>query len=244
MKSIRDPRLRRTAAAAALCRGSAAGVIAEVAALLSRGGRSQPAVSAALGALILAVDEDALLPYQRRAELYRCAREEGAEDIARLFLQAEPRDAAIDEDALTPTRALRPQGRLLTLGERKHMARTRDPALLMHLLRDPHPEVTRILLDNPHLRETDVLVLASNRPAHAQALRAIARHPRWSLRPRLRYALSVNPYAPLPLCFRLAVDLPNRRLQEISTSAALSPQLRLHARELLLRRGLADETPW
>ena len=48
------------------------------------------------------------------------------------------------------------RGRPLTLGERKSLARTHDRSLIQRVVRDPHPDVIRILLDNPSLTEEDV----------------------------------------------------------------------------------------
>ena len=56
------------------------------------------------------------------------------------------------------------RGRPLTLGERKSLARTHDRSLIQRVVRDPHPDVVRILLDNPSLTEEDVVRVCAARP--------------------------------------------------------------------------------
>jgi hypothetical protein len=226
--------MRRIAVRDQLCAGDCGEVVGALLEILGMAGRSNPAVSAALAAFASICDDDELLPYERRAELYRAASERDAGVVTRVLLQAGCEES---EEEREPTRALIPRGRVLTLGERKSAARTHDPKLILHLLRDPHPAVVEILLDNPHLRETDVLTMASRRPMPGESLRCIARHPRWGSRPRLRYALAINPHTPLPLAFRLSLDLADRDLREIARTASLPALLRIHARELLQVRA-------
>ncbi|MGD8863380.1 MAG: hypothetical protein PVI30_25425, partial [Myxococcales bacterium] len=57
------------------------------------------------------------------------------------------------------------KGRVPSLGERKALARRNDRDLITRVLRDPHPDVIRILLGNPALTEEDVVRLCARRPA-------------------------------------------------------------------------------
>src|SRR5207237_1853542 len=97
------------------------------------------------------------LPYPARKGLYEAARAHGAASLARLLIDASPATASDDEvkRQLRPERPLRPRGRALTLGERKALARSSRRELVAHLVRDPHPDVVRILLDNPVMTERD-----------------------------------------------------------------------------------------
>jgi hypothetical protein len=95
------------------------------------------------------------------------------------------------------------KGRPLTLGERKSLARTHDRNLLARVLRDPHPDVIRILLDNPTVVEADVVRLCAQRPARAQVLGAVFLHQRWVLRYRVRLALALNPFTPEEITLQL-----------------------------------------
>ncbi|GAB4202896.1 MAG: hypothetical protein OHK0013_16540 [Sandaracinaceae bacterium] len=118
------------------------------------------------------------------------------------------------------------KGRPLSLGERKSVARTRDRHLLARVLRDPHPDVIRILLGNPYLTEPDVIRVAARRPVRPEVLREICRSPRWMVRYRVRLALIKNPYLPLPLALRLVPQLTAPDQRDIAGSPELDARLR------------------
>lgn len=118
------------------------------------------------------------------------------------------------------------KGRPLSLGERKSVARTRDRQLLARVLRDPHPDVIRILLGNPHLTETDVVRLCAQRPIQAEVLRAVCSSPRWAIRPGVRVALVKNPHLPLPLALRFVPQLGATEQRAIVASPELDARLR------------------
>ncbi|MCZ7687183.1 MAG: hypothetical protein M5U28_53985 [Sandaracinaceae bacterium] len=117
-------------------------------------------------------------------------------------------------------------GRPLALGERKSLARRRDRDLLARVLRDPHPDVIRILLGNPTLTEDDVVRLSAQRPVSPEVLREVFRSPRWIVRYRVRRAIVQNPFAPLDVALQLAVHLNAADARAIVASADLAPPLR------------------
>jgi len=119
------------------------------------------------------------------------------------------------------------KGRPLSLGERKSVARARDRQLLARVLRDPHPDVIRILLGNPHLTGREVVRLAARRPVHGDILREICRSARWMVRYAVRVALVKNPYLPLALGLRLVPQL-NACDQRVVVD---SPELAVRLRE-------------
>jgi hypothetical protein len=179
-----------------------------------------------------------LLSSEARTALYAAARDAGVDAVARLFLDASPVTvaAAALEAALEPERPLRPNGRPLTLGERKSLARSTRRDFLVPLLRDPHPDVVTILLDNPHLTERDVVTVAALRPAVPASLVAVAEHERWSTRYLVKRALVLNPCMPAHLAVRLATTLRRGDLLEIARDVHLPTTLRAHAAELLARQ--------
>jgi hypothetical protein len=118
------------------------------------------------------------------------------------------------------------RGRPLALGERKSLARRRDRQLLARVLRDPHPDVIRILLANPSLTEDDVVRLAARRPVHADVLREVAASVRWIVRYGVRLAVLKNPYAPLEVVLPLVPLMTSADLADIAASADLAPALR------------------
>jgi len=170
-----------------------------------------------LVAIVLASEEDAGL-----AEgLARMVRGRGFVDLAGVMERAPP--PSEDANARVPDFG---KGRPLSLGERKSVARTQDRALLLRVLRDPHPDVIRILLGNPHLTETDVVRLSAQRPIQAEVLRQVCCSPRWVVRHGVRVALAKNPCLPLPLGLRLVPQLGASEQRAIATSPELDVRLR------------------
>ena len=228
------------AAAEFLAAPDPASTVGTLAELVGRGGSGSAAHIVALDALCAALGDRSSVPYAVRSELYALLTERGDSDLARLFVEVGPTlDHPALQEADAPTRAVFPRGPALSLGERKSMARCQERELLVHLLRDPHPAVTEVLLDNPHLTERDALVIASRRPSHVRCLEATAAHLRWACRYRIKRALVLNPYSPLPLAMRTALLLRDLDLEAVGREASLSGALRGHARELLARRRAA-----
>lgn len=118
------------------------------------------------------------------------------------------------------------RGRPLALGERKSLARRRDRQLLARVIRDPHPDVIRVLLYNPALTQDDVVRLVARRPIPADVLREVASCVRWIARSGVRSALLKNPYAPLELVLPLVPLATSGELAELANSPELSPPLR------------------
>jgi hypothetical protein len=162
--------------------------------------------------------------------------------LARLVLDAAPPTATADEVArgLAPERPLRNRGRPLTLGERKALARRPRGDALAELLRDPHPDVIRILLDNPQLTEREAVRIAAARPAVPAALALVAEHPRWSVRPMVRRALVLNRYTPIPIALRLVVTLGPADWADVIAAAELPAPVRAAAAARLEARGGED----
>jgi hypothetical protein len=135
------------------------------------------------------------------------------------------------------------KGRPLTLGERKSLARRPDRAAFDRLLHDPHPDVIHNLLRNPRLTEDDVIRLASMRPARADVLAELARHPRWSARPRVRLSIVLNPACPPEIAIPMVGLLVRHELRLVIEVTEGNPAVRAVAHELLVRRppSLDDE---
>jgi hypothetical protein len=143
-------------------------------------------------------------------------------------------DAAQERPATDPAltidpalkRALSEKGRPLSLGERKSLARRRDRELLNRALRDPHPDVVRILLDNPALTEMDVVRVCAQRPVAPEVLMHVFRHPRWIVRYRVRAALAFNPFTPESITVQLLPHLTPSDLKAVMRSSELSERVR------------------
>jgi len=132
------------------------------------------------------------------------------------------------------------QGRPLTLGERKSLARRPDRETMQRLLADPHPDVIRRCLRNPRMTEDDLVPLAAKRPGRAEVLVEIARS-KWVHRPRVRLALALNPATPVEIAVRMAGLLLRPELQMVAGSPGVAGALRAICLEHLARRPPARE---
>lgn len=117
-------------------------------------------------------------------------------------------------------------GRPLTLGERKALARRVDRRSVDRALRDPHPDVLRILLGHPVLTEPDVVRLAARRDVPRSVLREVFLSSRWVRRPAVRRALVKNPRTPLAAAVALAPLLDAGDAREVASSPSLDARLR------------------
>jgi hypothetical protein len=132
--------------------------------------------------------------------------------------------------------------KVLTLGERKFLARRPDREMIKRLLGDPHPDVIRRCLRNPRMTEDDVVPLAAKRPGRAEVLAEVARSP-WLHRPRVRMALVLNPATPPEIASRIAGLLLRPELQVVARSPAVPAGVRALCLEHLARRPPVQGQP-
>ncbi|MEM6787489.1 MAG: hypothetical protein AAF928_07735 [Myxococcota bacterium] len=121
-------------------------------------------------------------------------------------------------------------GRPMTLGERRALARRPTRQALDALMRDPHPLVVRLLLQNPRITEDDVLRMAAHRPANAAVACEIGMA--WSRHGRTRMALTLNPYVPPAVAVPLLGLLNRHELLQVARARDLPAVVRATAREL------------
>ena len=195
----------------------------------ARGEATAQAVFLALG---WALFEARIEP--RRGSLADTARQLELHHVADFVMPVADGDESNDAARRVPDFG---RGRPLTLGERKSLARTHDRELITRVVRDPHPDVVRVLLDNPSLTEEDVVRICAARPNDPAVLQNVYRHRRWVVRYRPRNAIVRNPHTPLDTALLLAPLLRAGELKEAATSSELSQPLRLSCRKALeLRR--------
>lgn len=141
--------------------------------------------------------------------------------------ESEPTERALSGMDPALRRALQTgKGRPLSLGERKSLARRRDRNVLARALRDPHPDVVRILLDNPALTELDVVRLCAQRPVQPEVLALVFAHVRWIVRYRVRLTLVLNPHTPEEIALQLLPHLTTTDLRAVARSGELSARVR------------------
>jgi len=170
-----------------------------------------PGLRPALLALVQALLEPGLVPYERARALYEHAADAGYENLCRVLVSAAPSEIT----ARTEARARDPLFDELPLGTRKWKARLHDRNLLSRLVHDPDPGVVVILLQNPKVTEANVLRLASARPTRPEILLAVVRSARWLPRPAIVQALVQNPYTPLTARVALLPLLSRAELQRL-----------------------------
>ncbi len=157
-----------------------------------------------------------------REAVVRSAIAQGQHQTAE-FLQPRPPDRRTDTPLNVPDFG---RGRPLSLGERKSLARTRNRELLARIIRDPHPDVIRILMGNPTLTESDVIRLCAGRPIAPDVLREVFQSTRWIVRYGVRRAIVRNPFAPVDVSLQLAAHLNAQDARDIVESPELSVLVR------------------
>ena len=177
-------------------------------------------LGALLLALCLALAAEELAPL--RDEIVRAALARGQHATAALLQPRAPERRA-EEPLVVPDFG---RGRVVTLGERKALARTRDRDLLARVLRDPHPDVIRVVLGNPTVTERDVVRVCARRPIAPEVLREVFRSPRWVVRYGVKKAIVRNPFAPVDLALQLAAHLNATDAREASACAELAVAVR------------------
>ncbi len=243
------PALRESSLRVAYLRAELSGrPLAEVAAALDglcgRAEQADPVAREILGAVVTALAEPAALGLVDA--LRGLAGQEAWLALGRLLRRrtrqrgAEPAPdppPPVDERTLATAR----DGRVLTLGERRALARRPSRAALDKLIRDPHPMVVQNLLQNPRLTEDDVVRMVARRPAYPAVIEEVARHPRWPARARVRMAIVQNPGAPPAIAVPLVRLLIRPELVQVAEAADVPAVVRAAARELLERRPPVPE---
>ena len=171
-----------------------------------------------LASISMALAHDSCLALRQAVSAILLARDQPG--LARSLSQERLED---DQDALrVPDFGL---GRPVTLGERKSLARRNDREWIARVIRDPHPQVMRILLANPRLTETDVLRLCARRPVASDVLREVFQCARWIVRYPIKVALALNPYTPLDIALQIAPMLQAQDMKRVLDAADLPEEL-------------------
>ncbi len=132
---------------------------------------------------------------------------------------------------------------MLTLGERKSLARRPDRRLIDRITRDPSPAVIELLLNNPRLTEDDVVRMCARRPNAPEVLTLVFANPRWSSRPRVRRSLALNPATPEPLVAAVVPLLNPEDLRAVAEDERIAPAVRRRCLEVLARLPPMPDDP-
>lgn len=226
LSALHEPPLKLGYLRDALHRLSAREVVELLGLALGERGRARSSDEVALLTLLLLAGPES--SDIRREALARQAASVGLAEVA--FFVA-PRPDEVPE----PRRAQLPyEGRPLTLGERKSLARGRDRELLTRVIRDPHADVIGIILRNPALTEMDVIRLAA-RPTSSPVLRAILGALPWCLHYQVRLALMQNAMTPLGLAVPLVASVRHPDAVALSRAGSLRTEVRQAAQMVMMR---------
>lgn len=160
------------------------------------------------------------------------ARRDGRYDLAGMFLDLPPLDPRLEPAPPPLPRAMAK----VPLGVRRSLARRNDIGLIERLLGDPDPAVLENLLNNPRITELEVVRMAARSPVREAVLTAIARHPRWGIRQRVRVTLAHNPGTPTAITLGLLHLLLDQDLEALTKDSRLSQVVVSRAEALLAGR--------
>ncbi len=178
------------------------------------------------------VDPDTLLEILgevRYRLTYLSAVEQGVKRIAHLFTNLPPHRKGV-RGYFTEEEA---EMELITLGERRSLAKLNNKDTIDRLLSDPDPVVIGNLLSNPRVTETEVVRIVSKRPNSAEILKLVATHRKWSKRYRVIKAIVLNPYTPPRIATGLLEFLLAQDLRLVAEDRTLHPQVKMCAHQLL-----------
>lgn len=203
------------------------GLLAELLATLGRFAQDERARMVYMGVVRLALAPQAV-PQAVKEEVYSALARRGEGALVRYLLPiSAARSGSGGEEVHDPVLEDMP------LGMRKWKARSYDRDLLLRLSRDEDPSVIAILLNNPQVVEENVVRWASRRPCSAAVLLLVARHRKWSLRPKVQETLARNPYTPTHVAAAFMPLFTRKLLKLIAGDNALHDVVKAAAAEVL-----------
>ena len=128
------------------------------------------------------------------------------------------------------------------LGTRRAMSKSGVKDTLDKLLLDTDPVIIENLLNNPRLVRSQVLKIASARPARPEILMLLARHAKWGKEYGVRVALAMNPYSPPRLALALLELLNSADQREVANDGTLHGQVRRSALAILNDKRDVDKS--
>jgi len=227
LHALAEPAMRGAVLAEILIRLPLSEASNLVGAFVQRGRQGGPPFELALGGLEELLRNERL-SYELLSEMYRELKTGQLGEAAALLLPGHRHREIL---GAPPPRF--PGGRDLTLGERKSLARAAPRVAIDRLLRDPEPQVIRLLLRNPRLVERDVVLVAARRPVQPEVIRELMANPKWISRYAVKRSVVLNPGVPNELALRLLPFMNRTHLAEIANDSALPTVRQKAARRLL-----------
>jgi len=159
------------------------------------------------------------------SDVYVSAQRSGFEELVRLL--SRPDSSRVFNDARESSADEIPSGM------RVAMAKGGNRDQLTRMFSDTNPQVIRTLLKNPSLIESDLLKLASKRPAAADVQREVFLSRKWSARYAVKKALILNPYTPTEIGVKIVHTLMVQDLRLVVESRDLHPWIRETAQQYI-----------
>jgi hypothetical protein len=125
----------------------------------------------------------------------------------------------------------------MALGEKIALARRAHRALFQVLIGTADGQVLSALLNNPRLVENDILVILNTSKPPLEFFGELASHRKWGPYIRVRRALVVCPYTPLPLALSVLVQLSVPDLRRVLEHPDSSEKVREAGQSLLDREA-------
>lgn len=123
------------------------------------------------------------------------------------------------------------------LGTKISLARRGSAAVLEALLADGTPRLVAAVLANPGISEANLLAFLRSPAATAETISAVARHPRWGVRPKLRSAALRNRKTPAVWFTLFLPSLGSAEVKALLGSRGLGPRQLEAVQEELGKRG-------
>jgi hypothetical protein len=124
----------------------------------------------------------------------------------------------------------------LPLGQKLTLARRGSARVAAGLIADGPLQVARVALDNSFLTESQLLKVLAKETLSARIAAAVAKHDKWAKLVNIRVALLRHRHLPPDLAPALAVDLPQRDIEDLLGLSRLSEDVRAHLHSELARR--------
>jgi hypothetical protein len=129
------------------------------------------------------------------------------------------------------------------LGTKITLARRGTGAVLEALLAEGEPRLADAVLCNPALTEPNLLAFLRSPAASAESISALARHPRWGVRPKLRLAALKNRKTPAIWFTLFLPALGTDEVLRLLGSKVLAPRQLEAVQEELAKRGHPPRDP-
>lgn len=124
----------------------------------------------------------------------------------------------------------------MPLGIKITLAKRASNNVLMRLIEDGMNEVVTACLDSPYITEGDISKIISMKKIASHVIQQIAKHPGWSCRYHIQWALILNNHAPLSCVVNFLKNMRTADLKELYAAPDLPSSTRPFIyRELVYR---------